>query len=222
MKRASDEKKQENSKQENKTEPSGSDKFNKKPFQKKWKGKSGPLSSKSNKDRNEKRNVQNNPRTQKTSICYKCGRNNHYAKDYFAKTKLDGSPIESKPNQAGSRKVNLILQDAENKTEVLTVKHFCNRVEGTFKGNKNKQVKTTTNLVVGGGRLLEKDVKCNETIIKAVVDTGACVSVLDETAARKNNFTIKKSGINLIGADGNNLFTVGSTEIEISIKIGNC
>lgn len=61
---------------------------------------------------------------------------------------------------------------------------------------------------------------CNNVPVKAIIDTGALVSVVNAKIASENRWPIKETDKSLIGADGNKLNVQGSAVLEIQISIG--
>lgn len=53
-----------------------------------------------------------------------------------------------------------------------------------------------------------------------MIDTGSKLSIIREDVANKLNLEIDKTTINLVGADGNKLNCLGTSQVTISVKIG--
>lgn len=74
-------------------------------------------------------------------------------------------------------------------------------------------------LVVGGGKLMEQAVKYNGVDIRAIVDTGAYVTVISNKVAREQSWATKGPAPRLVGA-GNTISTRRVVELELSITLG--
>ena len=86
---------------------------------------------------------------------------------------------------------------------------------------RKKWNKGKVNLVVGEGKLIEKDVLCNGRTVKAPIDTGAFVSVVNKRVVDNHKWEIDNKKLpGLIGADGNSLNTCGITKLQIRIQLG--
>lgn len=161
----------------------------------------------SNKNVSLNRNVPNGDRPQASSTqeikCYHCGKNGHIAAHCW-----------SKKDQI--RRVNAIKKADE--TQVLTLRQDEARKPPKFK--VINEPSHELNLVVGGGKLLEHKIYCNDVEISAVVDTGAFVSVIDESVVQHFGWKPNGPPLSLIGADGKRLDSPATISLDIEFRIG--
>lgn len=91
-----------------------------------------------------------------------------------------------------------------------------------FEENKTAVVtENSVSLLVGKGNLIEVEVKANEKPVKAILDTGACVSVASAKLARTKGWKIDDRTVNLFGANSMPLKCIGSTLIKIELTLNN-
>ena len=172
-------------------------------------------------DQNVRSERKSPPRTELK--CYRCDRIGHLSKDCFSKTKKDGSPIKGDPPRSknSSSKVNLVSEAKPpiknpSVAEILCIKH----AKGVQENKWGTTSTSHTNLVVGGGKLLEKEVICNRERVIAVVDTVAYVSVVDERVAKHYGWEIQHPVQRLVGADGESLKSKGMVTLNFELRLG--
>lgn len=94
-----------------------------------------------------------------------------------------------------------------------------NQTAPKFKVSPN--VDEHLNLVVGGGKLLEHKIICNGVEMKAVIDTDAFISAIDESIVDQCKWEINGPPLNLVGANGARLCTKGTVGLNIELQAGN-
>lgn len=151
--------------------------------------------------------------------CHRCGRVGHFAKDCFAKKKLDGSPIkETQPKRVNQVSV------AKDESSVVTRKCMAvksaimnhgNSCEPVRVGRVGKVAKQTND-----DGLLLVPVQVNEATVQGLVDTGSQSSIMAKSVVEENNWKPTGQFHILVNADGKPMSTPGSLKAEISLKIG--
>lgn len=156
--------------------------------------------------------------------CYRCERLGHVAKHCRANKKADGSPCNPKPDKS-KRPVNSVSEEVKEPAEVLTVKHVCSVFGSEDWEDEDQKVMVNhqpkpTNLVVGGGKLLQQEVKVNGETMRALIDTGASVSVINYDVVKEKSWTPNKPIPELVGADGGQLKSIGGLIVDLEMKLG--
>lgn len=91
-----------------------------------------------------------------------------------------------------------------------------------FEENKAAEVvENSVKLLIGKGNLIEVELKANEKPIKAILDTGACVSVASASLARSIGWKIDDKTVNLFGANSMPLKCIGSTLIKLELTLNH-
>lgn len=149
--------------------------------------------------------------------CYRCGRNNHWARDCVAKTRLDGSPCVEK-SVTFDRSVSLVSGDSSTEPtgDVVNAiriagRNFCN----TIMPNEDM------NVLMSMGSLLRHEITCGGRLFNALIDTGAYISAIDSQVAKNNDWQPKKTALKLYHALGEEMTVHGNIELVVSLKIGN-
>lgn len=138
--------------------------------------------------------------------CFRCNRNNHLVKDCRAMTKLDGTTIpEERKAPVTKKAIRSISAIADEKEDEQEVRVLCGAILTSMDKNQNN--------------MLAQYVTCNGIPIKAIVDSGAWMTVIDEKLARNNNWSIAKTTKQAIGAGSQPLIIVGEAKLEISLII---
>lgn len=96
-------------------------------------------------------------------------------------------------------------QDDESPPEVNIIKSVCSVVASSAEGLTD---------------CITHPIQLNGVEILAMIDTGSKLSIIREDVANKLNLEIDKTTINLVGADGNKLNCLGTSQVTISVKIG--
>lgn len=180
-------------------------------------------------------------------ICYNCNKKGHVSKDCWAR-KASPSRSTRRGTNSFRRRVNFIQEDETSNDEdevdtyhdeeeesdeepvdegaqVLTVQHRPG--DGPLTEPRFVVITNPTNgskivnLVVGGGKLLEQKITCNDVEINAIVDTGAYVSVIDESIVEHFKWATAGPPMSLVGADGKPLKSKGTITLNLELKIGN-
>ena len=155
--------------------------------------------------------------------CYCCGKSGHYS--YECRSNPQGerqTSFKSRRNPAHT--VNTVAADyssgEQQPHQVLTV-----RTAQTSKAERKPRFSISEieyiNLLVGGGTLIRQRLLCNGVELNAVVDTGAYVTVMDESIVDHFKWKIDGAGTPLAGANGNKLVSRGSTLVNVELQIGN-
>ena len=154
--------------------------------------------------------------------CYSCGKFGHYSNE--CRSKPQGQRQTGfKARRNPARTVNAVVAKNSNTgqqpRQVLTIRQGQSskaEQKPRFSISEIEQV----NLLVGGGTLLRQKVLCNDVEVNAVVDTGAYVTVMDESIVNHFKWKVDGAGTPLVGADGNKLVSKGSTLVKIKLQIG--
>lgn len=157
-------------------------------------------------------NSNSNTQSWRKLYCTRCNRNNHNVEDCRAIKKRDGTPLDKQPEKKSVNAVthgpppeDLFWDNSWGEEADAKIKHTCNAIADE----------------VSRSKLITAEVKCNGAPIKAVIDTGAVVSVVNEELALALKWPCRYSERKLIGADGTPLATPLEAKIELKIKIGD-
>ena len=148
--------------------------------------------------------------------CYRCDRMGHFSSKCTATTNAKGEPIKSKQT---SRNVNNVNTAADVKhPEIISInssKNYALSHSRNILGpsNMTRGQSGAVQLVAGGGRLLEQAVKCNGVEIRAIVDTGAYVTMISDRIVKQHRWSTKGPAPRLVGAGSTNIATRGIVKL---------
>jgi len=162
--------------------------------------------------------------------CFRCDRNNHWARDCVARAKLDGTPLpDSKPKSVRFNNINIAtdgnqssdsedtVNQSEDEGKPERTKHHTRHGGRDFVGSTLPPEVIIAS--VNNCGLIQQLVTCNGIQFKAIVDTGAFVSTMDAKVAAENGWEPQPSKLRLFHAVGEEMKCLGSIELKVTLQL---
>lgn len=165
----------------------------------------------------------------KSIKCYECGRYGHIGKECRSRT---AKKLQTK----SANKTNSILEPktgCNDEQDVLTVEH----IHTIRVGDANEKLmanehfdaadcpklnsKSSVNLLAASeGKFICQKLKVNDTLVSALIDTGAYYSAVSRKISSENDWKVERPAPKLISAGGQPLECDGTTRLDVEITIG--